>query len=146
MAKRKVTVTIGNLNDMANEFIDVWHQVKRGKTPKAAIEKIIFEDERLLFKTLTPKRCALLKYVHQRGKLSVRALAKELLRDYSNVYQDVKALAHVGLMVKDDKDDKYLVPWDKIVTEIPLTSTTFQENHTRSKHHKRGFAVHVAHG
>ena len=131
MAKRKIIVTTGSLKDMGKEFIDVWHQAEAGKKIKGApIEKIVFENERLLFKTLTPKRCDLLKYVHEKGKISIRALAKQLHRDYSNVHEDVKALHHVGLILKDEKDEKYYVPWETIMTEIPLcTETSLHHNH-----------------
>lgn len=116
----KITVRTGNLEEAAREFIDMWHQVENEQTPqKTPIEKISFKDQRLLFKTLTPKRFEILQYVHEQDGISIRLLAKELGRDYSNVHQDVKILYQLGLMVKD-KNDKYYVPWDVIVTEIPL--------------------------
>lgn len=123
MTKKKLTVGVGSIEDAARDFIDVWHQVESGKLPKnAPIEKITFSDQRLLFKTLSPRRCDLLRYVHEHGKISIRALAKGIDRDYSNVHQDVKTLLQVGLILKDEKSDKYHVPWDVIVTEIPMFS------------------------
>lgn len=144
MSKRKLTVDIGTLEEASKEFIDIWHQVESGKTPKdTPIERISFANERLLFKTLTPKRCDLLRHVHQRGKISIRALAKELNRDYSNVHQDVKTLHHVGLLMRD-KIGKYSMPWNKIVTEIPMTlipvRTKIQKHHSRDH-----VSDHVAH-
>jgi predicted transcriptional regulator len=143
MSNRKITVTVGSLEEMGKEFIDVWHQVELGKKIKGApIEKVVFEDERLLFKTLTPKRCELLKYVHEKGKISIRALARQLHRDYSNVYQDVKALNHVGLMPKDEKDEKYYVPWKTITTEIPLCVGKSPKH----SHYNYGLVEHATHG
>jgi predicted transcriptional regulator len=121
MSNKKITVRTGSLEEAAKEFIDIWHQVEQGHTPKAPIEKISFKDQRLLFKTLTPKRFEILEYVHERDGISIRLLAKELGRDYSNVHQDVKILHQLGLMLKNEKNDKYYVPWDVIVTEIPLS-------------------------
>lgn len=142
MTKRKITVTTGSLKDMGKEFVNVWHQAEAGKKIKGPIERIVFENERLLFKTLTPKRCDLLKYVHENGKISIRALAKQLHRDYSNVHDDVKTLHHVGLILKDDKDDKYYVPWETITTEIPLcTKTSLHHDHAN-----RHWGEHRAHG
>lgn len=133
MSNKKITVAVGNLEDMGKEFIDVWHQIESGKKIKdAPIEKIFFENERLLFKTLTPKRCDLLKYVHEKGKISIRLLARELHRDYSNVYQDVKALSDVRLIIKDEKNNKYYVPWKIITTEISLCSEEAVKHH----HHR----------
>ncbi len=77
--------------------------------------------KRLLFKTMTPKRFEILKYVHEKGETSIRSLAKELGRDYSNTYQDVKLLNQLGLMLKNEEQGTYSVLWDVIVTEIPLT-------------------------
>jgi predicted transcriptional regulator len=118
---KKITVKTGGLEEAAKEFIDMWHQVEKGQTSQAPIEKINFKDQRLLFKTLTPKRFDLLKHVHEQDGVSIRSLAKELGRDYSNVHQDVKILHQLGLMIKDNKNGKYYVPWDVIVTEIPLS-------------------------
>lgn len=143
MSNKKITVRTGNLEEAAKEFIDMWHQVEQGHAPQAPIEKISFKDQRLLFKALTPKRFEILKYVHEQNGISIRSLAKELGRDYSNVHQDVKILHRLGLMLKNEKNDKYYVPWDVIVTEIPLTVIKKPKNsqHTTNRNTPR-----VAHG
>lgn len=140
---KKITVRTGTLEEAAKEFIDMWHQVEQGQAPEAPIEKISFKDQRLLFKTLTPKRFDILKHVHEHDGVSIRSLAKELGRDYSNVHQDVKILHHLGLMLKDENDDKYYVPWDVIVTEIPLPVIRKTQNH-RHSHNQN--TPRVAHG
>ena len=77
MSKKKLTVNVSSIEDAAREFIDVWHQVESGHLPKnIPLEKISFSNQRLLFKTLTPRRCDLLRYAHEHGKISIRALAK----------------------------------------------------------------------
>jgi predicted transcriptional regulator len=121
MKDKNIKVTTGDRHDMAKEFIAAWHQAEAGHIPVHIEEKIYFKDDRALFKVLTPKRCELLRYVHDHGKTAILALAKQLKRDYHNVYQDVKDLSQVGLMVKDDATGKYSVPWHAIVTEIPLS-------------------------
>lgn len=141
---KKITVRTGNIEEAAKEFIDIWHQVEQGHAPLAVIEKINFKDQRLLFKTLTPKRFEILKYVHEQESISIRRLAKELGRDYSNVHQDVKILYQLGLMLKDEKNKEYYVPWDTIVTEIPLT-TTNKIKRTRHQY-KSNRPPRVAHG
>lgn len=137
---KKITVRTGSLEEAAKEFIDIWHQVEHGNLPQAPIEKISFKDQRLLFKTLTPRRFDLLKCAHEKNGISIRALAKELARDYSNVHQDVKILHQLGLMIKDESN-KYYVPWDVIVTEIPLPIRKKPKNFRTSTSTKR-----VAHG
>ena len=131
---KKITVRTGSLEEAAKEFIDMWHQVENKQTPQIPIEKISFKDQRLLFKTLTPKRFEILQYVHQLDGISIRSLAKELSRDYSNVHQDVKILHQLGLMVKDEKNDKYYVPWDKIVAEIALPRVKKLKTYPYSSH------------
>lgn len=79
-----------------------------------------FENVATLMKTLSPKRLELLKMLHALGTISISQLAKELHRDYSNVHQDVKALNQIGIVL--EKDNKYYVPWETIVTEISLCS------------------------
>src|SRR5476651_2261598 len=144
MRNKKITVRTGSLEEAAKEFIDIWHQVEQGNAPKTPIEKISFKDQRLLFKTLTPKRFEILKYAHEQDGISIRALAKELGRDYSNVHQDVKILYQLGLMLKDEKSEKYHVPWDVIVTEIPLPTVKKTKN---SRHAPSGRNTpRVAHG
>lgn len=121
MKAKNIKITMGNREDMAKEFIEAWHQAETGHIPDTVEEKIYFKDDRALFKVLTPKRCELLRYVHGNGNITILALAKKLGRDYRNVYQDVKELSHIGLMIKDLETGKYGVPWDAIVTEIPLS-------------------------
>lgn len=120
MKKQNIKVTIGDRYDMAKEFIETWQQAEAGHIPNQVEEKIYFKDDRALFKVLTPKRCELLRYVHDHGKTAILALAKQLNRDYRNVYQDVKELSQAGLMIKD-KMGEYSVPWNAIVTEISLS-------------------------
>lgn len=119
---KNIKVTIGNQRDMAKEFISAWHKAEAGYFPEQTAEKIYFKDDRALFKVLTPKRCELLKYIHEHGETTILSLAKQLKRDYRNVYQDVKELNLFGLIIKDEESGKYLVPWSGILTEIPLSN------------------------
>jgi predicted transcriptional regulator len=91
-------------------------------------------------KVLPPRRLELLQQLHSLGKISIRALAKKLEREYSNVHSDVQTLRRVGLVLQDSAG-KYFVPWDKIVTEIPMTIIPVQKR----EHHKSHAATHNAH-
>lgn len=119
MSDKSIKLTIGSLEDLKKEFISTWHEAEKGKIAKSdPVEKILFKDEAIFFKTLTASRFSLLKKLHSLGKSSIRALSKALNRDYKNVYEDVKVLSAVDLILKDN-DGKYYVPWESIVTEIP---------------------------
>jgi predicted transcriptional regulator len=124
---KKITIKTGSLKEAAKEFVHAWHQAENKRSPKAVVEKITFKDQYLLFKIMTPKRLEILQYVHGQDDVSIRSLATALGRDYSNVHQDVKVLHKLGLMLKN-KDDKYHVPWDVIVAEIPLHLTKKSKN------------------
>lgn len=132
MSNKKLIVSTGAIEEAAKEFIDVWHKAEKGSVSKTPLQKLSFGNQSLLFRTLTPKRFEILKYVHNQDGISIRLLAKELERDYSNVYQDVKTLHQLGLMIKNEENQKYYVPWDTIVTEIPLATIRNPKNRSAS--------------
>ena len=140
---KKITIRTGNLVEAAKEFINVWHQIEKRQASQTPTEKISFNDQRLLFKTLTPKRFDILKHAHAHDGITIRLLTKELGRDYSNVHQDVKILHQLGLMIKNEKDNKYYVPWDVIVTEIPLPMVKKTKSH---RHASNQNISRIAHG
>lgn len=120
MSKRQITVKVSTFKEAVSEFKDIWKRHEQGEKLDTPIETLRFENTFTLMKILTPRRLELLQHLHTLGKMSIRALAKKLTREYSNVHQDVKALHRVGLILQDNTG-KYFVPWDKIVTEIPMT-------------------------
>jgi predicted transcriptional regulator len=92
----KVTVG-GKMEDEASRrFIDAWHRAERGETFRE--RHLTFESWDTLARVLTTRRMELLRYVRQHEVSSIRALAKALGRDYSNVHADVQALVAEGLL------------------------------------------------
>ena len=77
-----------------------------------------FENWDTLARILTGKRMELLRYVRRHEVTSVRALAKALKRDYSNVHADVQALAEAGLV--DTADGGIRADYDAIETRIAI--------------------------
>jgi predicted transcriptional regulator len=71
-----------------------------------------------LARVLTVKRVELLSYVRRNKVTSVRALAKALGRDYSNVHADVKALQSAGLIEATAKAVR--ADYDAIETRIAI--------------------------
>lgn len=67
---------------------------------------------------LTNKRMELLRYVRRNNVRSIRALAKALDRDYSNVHADVKALAGAGLLEASARGVR--ADYDAIETRIAI--------------------------
>jgi predicted transcriptional regulator len=60
----------------------------------------------------------LLRYARRHRVTSIRALAKALGRDYSNVHADVQALTSAGLI--DPSDGGVRVDYDAIETRIAI--------------------------
>ena len=63
----------------------------------------------------------MLKTLRKRGPMSVRALSKELGRDYKNVHTDVRLLEEVGLVGRT-KEEKVEVPWDTVEAKLRLAA------------------------
>src|ERR1700686_3977776 len=112
-----VKITVGGaLEDEASRrFVDAWHSAERGETFHE--RHLAFESWDALARILTGKRMELLRYVRRHDVASVRALAKALGRDYSNVHADVQALAAAGLL---DTTDGVRAEYDAIETKIAI--------------------------
>jgi predicted transcriptional regulator len=96
--------------------VDAWHRAERGETFRE--RHLAFESWGALARVLTGKRMELLRYVRRHKVASVRALAKALRRDYSNVHADVQSLTAAGLL--DAKDDGLQADHDAIETKIAI--------------------------
>ena len=117
----EIKISIGNEGDTAQEFVEVWRRAEHGEPPKTPTEHLYFPDLETLLRTLTSQRLALLKTLYAVGPVSIRALAKALGRDYKNVYTDIQALQHVGLITRQ-RDGRLIVPWTRIVAEFRLAA------------------------
>ena len=116
MSDVKFTVG-GAMEDEAScRFVDAWHRAESGE---AFHERhLAFESWDALAHVLTGKRMELLHYVRRHNVTSIRALAKALSRDYSNVHADVKALAGAGLL--DNSGKGVRADYDAIETKIAI--------------------------
>lgn len=113
-----VKVCVGGAmeEDASRRFIDAWHRAERGE--KFHERHIAFESWDALARVLTSKRMELLRYVRHNQVTSIRALAKALGRDYSNVHADVQALAGAGLLESSPAGVR--ADYDAIETEIAI--------------------------
>jgi len=116
MSKIKVTVGGEIEKDATRRFVDAWHRAERGKSFRE--RHLAFESWDALARVMTGKRMELLRYVHRHKVASVRALAKALERDYSNVHADVQALATAGLL--DTGNGGVRADYDAIETKIAI--------------------------
>jgi predicted transcriptional regulator len=116
MSEVKITVGGSIEDDASRRFVDAWHRAERGELFRE--RHLAFESWDTLARVLTGKRMELLRYVRRHKVGSVRALAKALGRDYSNVHADVQALSAAGLL--DSTEDGLHADYDAIETTIAI--------------------------
>ena len=116
MSEAKFTVGGAFEEEASKNFIDAWHRAERGETFRE--RHLAFESWDTLARVLTNKRMELLHYVRRNKVASIRALAKALNRDYSNVHADVKALAGAGLL--ETTPSGVRADYDAIETRIAI--------------------------
>lgn len=94
----KVSLSVGGdiEGEASRRFIAAWRRAEQGEHFEE--RRLAFESWDALSRVLTGKRMELLGYVRRHEVASVRALAKALARDYSNVHADVQALSGAGLV------------------------------------------------
>ena len=102
--------------DAARGFADAWHRAERGESFRE--RHLAFESWAALARVLTGKRMELLRHVRRHQVASIRALAKALGRDYSNVHADVQALTATGLL--EVTDGGLRADYDAIETRITI--------------------------
>ena len=114
----ELKLTIGNSveEEASRRFIDAWHRAEKGQVFQE--RHLAFESWETFTRILTGKRLELLRHIHRHPAASIRALAKALERDYSNVHADVQALSAAGLL--DTSDGTVRAEYDAIETKIAI--------------------------
>ncbi|HET6628352.1 MAG TPA: hypothetical protein VFG91_01105 [Woeseiaceae bacterium] len=92
-------------------FTETWRRVEIGET---VTPRLAFGSLRELFSAITEKRLEMIRFVAEHEQLNIRQLARQLGRDYKNVYGDVKDLVELGLLDKDEAG-RLTAPFDEIV-------------------------------
>ncbi len=116
MSSVKIAVGGAIEKQASRRFIDAWHRAEKGQ--RFHERRLSFVSWEALTRVLTGKRIELLRHVHRHKVPSVRALAKALGRDYSNVHADVRALMAAGLL--DAPGGSVRADYDVIETKIAI--------------------------
>ena len=116
MSRVKIMVGGAIEREASHRFMDAWHRAEKGE--RFHERRLSFESWDALTRVLTSKRIELLRHVHSHNVTSVRALAKALKRDYSNVHADVRALLSAGLL--DAPNGCVRADYDVIETKITI--------------------------
>ena len=120
MSKQRIHIGVEDADRGFDRFIRAWQKAEAGEIDSPEVH-LNFEDFAMLAAVLTPKRLELMKTLRQRGPLSVRALSKELGRDYKNVHVEISALEEVDL-VQRTKEGLLVAPWDVIDAHVRLVA------------------------
>jgi predicted transcriptional regulator len=119
----KTTLFIGirSIDQLKQEAIAAFKNAEAGLPGAEPIERLYFPDQNALFSALSPKRWELLGFLRKYGPMSIKKLARELRRDYKNVFDDVKHLLKLELIRKQE-DETFYVPWDEITIQLALAA------------------------
>jgi predicted transcriptional regulator len=120
MSKQHIHIGVEEANHGFDRFIKTWRQAEIGEIEQAEIH-LNFEDFAMLASALTPKRLELMRTLRQHGPFSVRALSKQLQRDYKNVHADAGALEEVDLIHRTE-EGLLFAPWDVIDAHVRLVA------------------------
>jgi len=106
-----VTIGVASLGDTQRRASAAFRGKKQGP-------RISFASEDLLWKTLTPKRWALLKLMAGKGAMAIREVARRAQRDVRAVHSDVHVLLRVGVLEK--AEGGVVFPYDAIHVDFLL--------------------------
>ena len=120
MSKQHIHIGVEDAERGFKRFVETWHKAETGTVDQAEIH-LNFESFSMLTSVLTPRRLELMKVLRQRGLMSIRALSKQLGRDYKNVHTDAVALEDVGLLQRSE-EGLLVVPWDVIDAHVRLVA------------------------
>ena len=120
MNKRDIHVGIEDTDRGFERFVETWERAEQGQVRETEVH-LNFEDLSMLLSILTPGRLEILKTLRQQSLSSVRALSRNLGRDYKNVHSDVQALENVGLLEKNGEGTLQVL-WDVIDAHVKLVA------------------------
>ncbi|MEX2352698.1 MAG: hypothetical protein WD709_00825 [Gammaproteobacteria bacterium] len=113
---KRIEIEVLKSGEALKAFTQTWSAVNTGKS---AVPRLAFGNLKDLFSAVSQKRLEMIRFIAGHEGLNTRQLAQQLGRDYKNVYQDVKDLVELGLLLKDE-DGLLSAPFDEIVIHAPV--------------------------
>ncbi len=96
----------------------VMKAAKQGK-PTQPYFGVGFDDVGELFSVFTPKRWELIGALREGGAMTIAELARQLKRDYKNVYGDCERLIE-WMAIEKDENGLVFAPYNEIVVDMKL--------------------------
>jgi len=78
-----------------------------------------FDDAGEMFAVFTPKRWQLIGALRESGATTIAELARQLKRDYKNVYNDCERLIE-WMAIEKDENGLIFAPYSEIVVDMKL--------------------------
>ena len=91
---------------------------KQGKRVKPYFA-VGFDDVGEMFSVFTPKRWELIGVLRESGAITIAELARQLKRDYKNVYNDCERLIE-WMAIEKDESGLVFAPYAEIVVDMKL--------------------------
>jgi predicted transcriptional regulator len=96
----------------------VMKAAKSGKPVKPYFG-VSFDDVGEMFSVFTPKRWELIGALRESGAINIAELARQLKRDYKNVYNDCERLIE-WMAIEKDENGLVFAPYSEIVVDMKL--------------------------
>ncbi|MCW9033716.1 MAG: hypothetical protein OQJ97_05800 [Rhodospirillales bacterium] len=106
-----VKLEIKTIDETMAQFKEAWQRAEAGEDFEE--RTIAFESYDTMIKTLTSARYDILKHLSTHEVKSIRALSKELGKDYKNVHKDVSFLKQSGFVTEELR-----LPFDHITANV----------------------------
>jgi len=114
---KKRVVVGGTLEAAGRRVVEAVRRAALGRRVRPS-DTTTFVTWSALAKVMTDKRHALLIHLRSTPAVSIRALARDVARDYKRVHDDVTALERIGLIER--RNGRLVVGFDEIVTVVPM--------------------------
>jgi predicted transcriptional regulator len=107
-----VTIGVASRGDTQRRLSAAFRGKKQGA-------RVSFASEELLWKTLTPKRWALLRLMAGKGAMAIREIARRAERDVRAVHSDIHILLRAGILEKASEGG-VVFPYDAVHVDFLL--------------------------
>lgn len=119
IAKAVLHLTVGeSMEASLARASAVMKAAKQGKPVKPYFG-VGFEEVGEMFSVFTPKRWELIGALRESGAITIAELARQLKRDYKNVYNDCERLLE-WMAIEKDENGLVFAPYAEIVVDMKL--------------------------
>jgi len=121
MKVKKLRIGIKSIEEALEDAKETMKKLERGEKVKKETG-VYFTSLEAFRKALTPKRLELIHIIKAKNPVSINELARMAHRDIKNISDDVKYLEQIGLIEKQESDNKTrpVISYDRIDLQIAV--------------------------